>query len=96
MLPFIDDPRNFYVPDDVGLQRSLRNLGVIVRETRYPYLRTPYARPLRDHWRYLRNLVSPRSTVVPTPSGAAAWRWSPRSRPRTQTPGQLPAGRRFR
>jgi SAM-dependent methyltransferase len=71
-LPFIDDPRNFYVPDDVGLQRSLRNFGFVVREVRYPYLGTPYADPLRDHWRFLRNLLSPRRTVIPH----AFWRSS--------------------
>ncbi len=71
-LPFIDEPRNFYVPDDVGLQRSLRNFGFVVREVRYPYLGTPYAHPLRDHWRFLRNLLSPRSTVIPH----AFWRSS--------------------
>ncbi|HEX2506691.1 MAG TPA: class I SAM-dependent methyltransferase [Miltoncostaeaceae bacterium] len=71
-LPFIDAPRNFYVPDDVGLAQALSNLGFVVRETRHPYLRTPYARPLRDHWRFLRNLVTPRTTVIPH----AFWRSS--------------------
>ncbi len=71
-LPFIDPARNFYVPDDVGLAQTLTNFGFDVRETRYPYLRTPYARPLHDHWRFLRNLVAPRSTVIPH----AFWRSS--------------------
>ena len=26
-LPFIDAPRNFYIPDDVGLAQSLTNFG---------------------------------------------------------------------
>jgi SAM-dependent methyltransferase len=64
-LPFLDAPRNFYMPDDISLRQSLTNFGFVVRETRYPYLHTPYARPVRDHWRFLRNLLSPRSTVIP-------------------------------
>ena len=71
-LPFIDAPRNFYIPDDVGLAQTLTNFGFVVRETRYPYLGTPYAHPLRDHWRFLRNILSPRSTVIPH----AFWRSS--------------------
>jgi SAM-dependent methyltransferase len=71
-LPFIDAPRNFYIPDDIGLRQSLINFGFDVREIRYPYLGTPYASPLRDHWRFLKNLVTPRSTVVPH----AFWRSS--------------------
>lgn len=70
-LPFIDRPRNFYIPDDVGLAQVLTNFGFVVRETRYP-LGTPYARPLRDHWRFLRNLLSRRSSVIPH----AFWRSS--------------------
>ena len=71
-LPFLDAPRNFYVPDDISLAQTLTNFGFVVRETRYPYLGTPYARPLRDHWRFLRNLLSRRSTVIPH----AFWRSS--------------------
>jgi SAM-dependent methyltransferase len=71
-LPFLDPPRNFYIPDDVSLRQTLVNFGFVVRETRYPYLRTPYARPLRDHWRFLRNRLTPRSTVIPH----AFWRSS--------------------
>jgi SAM-dependent methyltransferase len=71
-LPFIDRPRNFYIPDDVGLAQVLTNFGFLVRETRYPYLRTPYASPLRDHWRFLKNLVTPQRKVFPH----AFWRSS--------------------
>ena len=71
-LPFIDAARNFYIPDDVGLRQTLINFGFVVRETRYPYLHSPYASPLRDHWRFLRNLLTPRSTVIPH----AFWRSS--------------------
>jgi SAM-dependent methyltransferase len=71
-LPFIDRPRNFFVPDDVGLAQVLTNFGFVVRETRYPYLRTPYAHPLQDHWRFLKNLLTPRRKVFPH----AFWRSS--------------------
>ena len=42
-LPFIDAPRNFYIPDDISLAQTLTNFGFVVRETRYPYLGTPWA-----------------------------------------------------
>ena len=71
-LPFIDTARNFYVPDDVGLAQLLTNFGFDVCETRYPYLGTPYAKPLSDHRRFLKNLVTRRSTVIPH----AFWRSS--------------------
>jgi SAM-dependent methyltransferase len=64
-LPLIDPPRNFYLPDDVSLGQSLTNFGFHVRETRFPYLHTPYARPLQDHWRFLKNCLTPRGTVFP-------------------------------
>ncbi len=58
-LPFLDAPRNFYVPDDVGLSQALTNFGFTVKETRYPYLGTPYANPLRDHWLFMKNSLMP-------------------------------------
>lgn len=61
-LPFLDAPRNFYLPDDINLSRSLTNYGFTVRETRFPYLGTPYAQPLKDHWRFLKNCLNPGKT----------------------------------
>jgi hypothetical protein len=58
-LPFLQGPRNFYIPDDVNLPNALANYGFEVVEVRHPYLRTPYRRLLRDHWRFLKNVVVP-------------------------------------
>jgi SAM-dependent methyltransferase len=71
-LPFIDVARNFYIPDDVTLAAALTNFGFDVLETRHPYLGTPYARPLSDHVNFLKNVVTPRSRVIPH----AFWRSS--------------------
>jgi SAM-dependent methyltransferase len=60
-LPFLDPPRNFYVPDDINFPNALRNYGFEVVEVRYPYLRSPYRRLVSDHCRYLRNLVRRRN-----------------------------------
>ena len=48
-LPFLNPRLNFYVPSDLTLRDALTNFGLQVIQVRYPYLETPYARPLRDH-----------------------------------------------
>ena len=52
-LPFLDPRMNFWVPSDTTLRDTLVNFGLRVTEIRYPYLETPYARPFRDHGRFL-------------------------------------------
>ncbi len=48
-LPFLDSHLNFLIPSDTMLRDVLTNFGLRVTEIRYPYLETPYARPVRDH-----------------------------------------------
>jgi SAM-dependent methyltransferase len=62
-LPFLDPPRNLYVPDDIGLTNALRNLGFDIIDISYPYYETPYAKPLFDHFRYLVNLFFRRQVL---------------------------------
>lgn len=52
-LPALDPERNWLLPSDTMLANILTNLGYGAIETIYPYLSTPYARPVRDAWRYL-------------------------------------------
>lgn len=48
-LPFLHPEYNFYIPSDLTLTNTLKNLGLKICKVLYPYLGTPYARPLRDH-----------------------------------------------
>ncbi len=52
-LPFLDPRLNFWIPSDATLKNVLVNFRMEVLETRYPYLETPYARPVRDHLGFL-------------------------------------------
>jgi len=56
-LPALEPERNFYVPSDVTLTDVLRVTGFDVVEIEYPYLSSPYARPVRDHLAFLTSLV---------------------------------------
>lgn len=56
-LPFLDPPRNFYLPDDINLSRALENFGFEVKLVQFPYLNTPYAQPLKDHFLFLKNIL---------------------------------------
>ena len=52
-LPFLTPHANFLIPSDVMMRDALQNFGLEILEIRYPYVETPYARPLRDHLLYL-------------------------------------------
>lgn len=51
-LPFLTPHANFLIPSDIMMRDTLRNYGLDVVEIRFPYLETPYAQPLRDHFFY--------------------------------------------
>lgn len=52
-LPFLTPNLNILQPSDVMMQNALQNMGLEVVKIVYPYLETPYARPLRDHFFYV-------------------------------------------
>lgn len=52
-LPALDPPRNFLIPSDIMLGQALANLGMEVLGFEYPYRDSPYARPWRDHARFV-------------------------------------------
>ena len=48
-LPALDAARNWLVVSDRQLLDILLRLGMRIEDVVYPYLETPYARPVRDH-----------------------------------------------
>ena len=60
-LPALDPERNWFLPSDTMLAGIVQNLGLHVVEIRYPYLGTPYARPVRDHLKFAAALLGRRS-----------------------------------
>ena len=56
-LPFLEEDLHFWIPCDSSLRMVLRNIGFRDIDITYPYLRSPYARPLRDHLKFVRKLV---------------------------------------
>lgn len=61
-LPALRAEVNFLIPSDVMLKNALTNFGLEVVQIRYPYLETPYARPLRDHLFFLLRCLGVRVT----------------------------------
>jgi SAM-dependent methyltransferase len=56
-LPFLDIPTtNYFIPHDKWLIQAMENFGFRLVKKRYPYLSSPYASPLRDHFRFLLKL----------------------------------------
>ena len=51
-LPFLTPKVNYLIPSDLMISNALKNFGLDVVDIRYPYLETPYARPLLDHVLY--------------------------------------------
>ena len=47
-LPLLNPTRNFFIPSDIVLKQILENFGFNVINIGYPYLGTPYAKPVRD------------------------------------------------
>lgn len=60
-LPALDPPRNFVVFSDRELRQCLLNLGFGEPAFAYPYRRTPYASPVRDHARFALRLLGVRT-----------------------------------
>lgn len=57
-LPALDPALNFYVPSDVTLSDVLHNYDFTVLDIEYPYLGSPYARPLADHLNFFKTLAT--------------------------------------
>lgn len=55
-LPFLDRPRNFWIPSKHELSSYLVNLNMRQVHVSYPYLHSGYAQPIRDHLKFILNL----------------------------------------
>jgi SAM-dependent methyltransferase len=56
-LPFLEEDLHFWIPCDTSLRMVLRNCGFRRVEITYPYLESPYAKPVRDHLRFVAKLL---------------------------------------
>lgn len=56
-LPALDEKRNFYLPSVHSLKNVCEMIGFQFIRAEFPYLRSPYAKPLSDHRRFLANLI---------------------------------------
>jgi SAM-dependent methyltransferase len=56
-LPFLEEELHYWVPCDTSLRMVLRNCGFRSVDIDYPYLKSPYANPLRDHLRFLAKVL---------------------------------------
>ena len=52
-LPYLDPKLNFWVPGANELINVLENFGFKHQESRYPYLASPYSKPIMDHIKFL-------------------------------------------
>lgn len=52
-LPFLDPPNNYFIPSETTLQQILVNFGFQIIEKIFPYLKSPYAKPLTDHIKFI-------------------------------------------
>ena len=58
-LPALSKEINFYVPGALQLKNALSNFGYHEIVIDRPYLDTPYAHPVTDHFKFLINLFTP-------------------------------------
>ena len=57
-LPFLDMPSaTYFIPHEKWFVQSIENFGFLLKEKRFPYLKSPYASPLKDHLKFLLKLV---------------------------------------
>ena len=57
-LPFLDMPSaTYFIPHEKWFVQAVENFGFSLREKRFPYLKSPYASPMKDHLKFLLKLV---------------------------------------
>jgi 2-polyprenyl-3-methyl-5-hydroxy-6-metoxy-1,4-benzoquinol methylase len=56
-LPILSPHLNFLIPSDLMMTNALKNMGLTISRTHYPYIDGPYASPLRDHLFFLLSFV---------------------------------------
>jgi SAM-dependent methyltransferase len=56
-LPMLDDKLNFYIPSDKTLSNVLVNLNFNIIEIDKPYIKSPYANFISDHYKFIKKLL---------------------------------------
>ena len=56
-LAFLDKKTNFYVQGEADLTNALINFGFKIKEIKFPYINTPYASLLKDHYNFIKNII---------------------------------------
>lgn len=56
-LPALDPSRNFCILSSKTLCQILKNFGMEVEDVYYPYLGTPYAKPVMDHLKFIARIM---------------------------------------
>jgi 2-polyprenyl-3-methyl-5-hydroxy-6-metoxy-1,4-benzoquinol methylase len=62
-LPSLDPKMNFWIPGSNELINVLKNFGFNHIESRYPYLDSPYSKPIMDHIKFLVKLFLPSKKI---------------------------------
>ncbi len=57
-LPFLDMPSvTYFIPHEKWFIQSVNNFGFTLKEKRFPYIKSPYSKPLKDHFKFLLKLL---------------------------------------
>ena len=57
-LPFLDMPSvTYYIPHEKWFIQAVENYGFLLKEKRFPYLSSPYSRPVIDHIKFFLKLL---------------------------------------
>ena len=56
-LPPLNSKLNFWVPSTFELKKVMRNYRMNHLKTIYPYLKSGYANPVKDHFNFLKNIL---------------------------------------
>ena len=64
-LPALNPRLNFFIPSDITLKDVLENFDFDIIEVEKPYLKSPYANPLKDHANFIKCIISSRRPNFP-------------------------------
>lgn len=56
-LPFLEEKLNFLIPSGTSLSMNLKNAGFEIVNIDYPYIETPYAKVVSDHFKFVKKLL---------------------------------------
>jgi SAM-dependent methyltransferase len=57
-LPALDPKRNFYLPSDCSLKQIAQIFELMFLDVQYPYINSPYSKPISDHLKFLLKLCT--------------------------------------